>query len=148
MSDYVVIEEWYIHRGLSTRGNRLCGKKNGMDIVTSYIIELNEEFVKTENSVYKLGKKSYVENAYVERCGKFYFIKKNGEAIHKCGDLTRDTYDAELIMIYEEDENYLIGNYIEGYGFTNVRFKKDDCRLATDDELFMCDCGRMEEIRF
>ena len=68
---------------------------------------------------------------------KLMFIKKGGRAISKSGefDLSRDCLDAELICISNEDDQNWIGNYAEGFGFCDIRFAKEDCRDATDEEV-------------
>lgn len=64
------------------------------------------------------------------------FIRKGGKAMSKTGfDLSRDVFDVELICISDEDESNWIGNYAEGFGFFGVRFAKEDCRDASDDEV-------------
>ena len=65
---------------------------------------------------------------------RLMFIKKGGTAIHKMGSVMRNVYDAELICVSNEDENNWIGNYAEGFGLYGVKFKKTDCRDATEDE--------------
>ena len=66
---------------------------------------------------------------------KLMFIKKGGKAIVKMGDISRDYYDVELICVSNEDENNWIGNYAEGLGFFNVKFAKEDCREASEEEV-------------
>lgn len=66
---------------------------------------------------------------------KLMFIKKGGRAIAKMGDLSRDYYDVELICVSNEDKNNWIGNYAEGFGFFGVKFAKEDCREASDEEV-------------
>lgn len=66
---------------------------------------------------------------------KLMFIKKGGKAVSKAGDLSRDYYDVEFICVSNEDENNWIGNYAEGIGFFGIRFAKEDCREATEEEI-------------
>lgn len=68
---------------------------------------------------------------------KLMFIKKGGRTTSKSGefDLSRDYLDAELICVSNEDEHNWIGNYAEGFGFFDIRFAKEDCREATDEEV-------------
>lgn len=68
---------------------------------------------------------------------KYMFIRKGGKAIHKLGDISRDCLNAELICVHSEDENNWIGNYVEGFGFIDVKFAKADCREASDEEVKM-----------
>ena len=70
-----------------------------------------------------------------DKLRKTMFIKRNGKAVHKLGDLSRDLYDAELICISNEDDENWIGNYAEGFGFFDVKFSKKDCRDATEEEV-------------
>ena len=64
---------------------------------------------------------------------KCMFLRRGGEAMHKLGELTRDTYNAELIYVQKEDNDYWYGLFAEGFGFYDVRFKKEDCVDATED---------------
>jgi len=67
---------------------------------------------------------------------KLMFVKKSGKALSKTGDdISRDEYDAELICISNETEADWVGNYAEGIGFFGVKFAKEDCRDATDEEV-------------
>lgn len=79
---------------------------------------------------------------------KYMFIKKGGKAIHQLGDISRDVYDAELIYVHGETDTDWIGSYCEGFGFVNVKFAKEDCRDATDEEIHLCKQGLMETIKF
>jgi len=79
---------------------------------------------------------------------KYMFLKQNGKAYHQLGELTRDLFDAELIYVHSEDDDYWIGHFAEGMGFINVRFLKSDCREATDEEINLCENGKMREIKY
>lgn len=79
---------------------------------------------------------------------KYMFIKKNGIAIHLLGNVSRNVYDAELIYVYNETDDYWIGQYAEGFGLFDVKFYKKDCRLATNYEVKLCEKGLMETIKF
>lgn len=68
---------------------------------------------------------------------KYMFLRKGGKAIHILGDITRNVYNAELILVDGEDESNWIGHFAEGYGFINVKFAKADCKEATDEEIKM-----------
>ena len=65
----------------------------------------------------------------------YFFLRKGGKAIHKLGDISRDYYNAELIIINSEEEDNYIGNFSEGFGFIDVKFKKSDCKKATQEEI-------------
>ena len=79
---------------------------------------------------------------------KYMLIRKGGKAIHMLGDISRDFFDAELIIVHDEDEENYIGHYAEGFGFINVKFRKSDCRLAADEEVELCFKGKMEDVKF
>lgn len=66
---------------------------------------------------------------------RYMFIRKNGKAIHQLGDISRDVLDAELIVVTSEDEKNYIGHYAEGFGFIGVKFAKEDCREAAEEEV-------------
>lgn len=66
---------------------------------------------------------------------EFKFLRNGGEAIHKLGDITRDRLHAELIVVTREDDNYYYGYFTEGFGLIDVRFKRCDCRNASDEEI-------------
>lgn len=53
-------------------------------------------------------------------------------AIHQLGDISSTTPD--LCVVYGEDEDNYIGNWVEGFGFVNVRFPKATTRELSEDE--------------
>lgn len=59
-------------------------------------------------------------------------LKAGSPAIHKLGDIGREVDD--LIRIHSENNEYYIGNFEEGFGFIDVKFKKEDCRPLTKEE--------------
>jgi hypothetical protein len=63
---------------------------------------------------------------------KMMILKGGSSAIHKLGDIGRKEDD--YIRVFEEDKEYYIGNFEEGFGFIDVKFKKEDCRSLTDEE--------------
>lgn len=79
---------------------------------------------------------------------KFMLLKKGGKALHLLGDISRDYYDAELIYVHDETDEYYIGHFAEGFGFINVKFLKTDCRDATEEEIEICKQGKMETLKF
>lgn len=63
-----------------------------------------------------------------------YMILKGGSpAIHKLGDIGRDEDD--LICVKSETLDHFIGNFVEGFGFMDVEFRKSDCRPLTPAEI-------------
>jgi hypothetical protein len=60
---------------------------------------------------------------------KMMILKGGSPALHQLGDISRKEDD--YIRIFEEDEEYYIGNFEEGFGYIDVKFKKEDCRLLT-----------------
>lgn len=79
---------------------------------------------------------------------KDMFLRKGGKAVHQLGDVSRNVLDAELIYVYNEDDENYIGQFAEGYGFFDIKFRKSDCREATVEEVELCEHGRMSEIKF
>jgi len=63
---------------------------------------------------------------------KMMILKGGSSAIHKLGDIGRKEDD--YIRVFEEDKEYYIGNFEEGFGFIEVKFKKEDCRSLTKEE--------------
>lgn len=63
---------------------------------------------------------------------KIMVLKGGSPAIHKLGNIGRP--DDEKIRVFEEDEGHYIGEFEEGFGFINVKFKKSDCRPLTKEE--------------
>ncbi len=63
---------------------------------------------------------------------KIMVLKGGSPAIHKLGDIGRKNDD--YIRVYDETENYYIGNFEEGFGFVDVKFRKEDCRPLTEEE--------------
>lgn len=121
--------------------------EDGESIQTSRVIEYTDEYIKTNSgSIYSLGAPRF-ENEY-KRDYELYLLKKGSDALHKTGNIKRDVYDAELIVVKTEEDGFYIGNFAEGFGFVDVRFRKEDCRKATLEELDMCDNGKMKDIKF
>jgi hypothetical protein len=54
------------------------------------------------------------------------------EAFDKLGNISRDNPD--VCVIFEEDEGNYYGNWVTGFGFTNVRFPKATTRELTAEE--------------
>ena len=68
---------------------------------------------------------------------KYMFLRKGGKAIHQLGDISRDYYNSELIVVEKEEPLNWVGHFAEGYGFIDVKFAKEDCKDATDEEVKM-----------
>ena len=79
---------------------------------------------------------------------QYMLIKKGGRAIHKLGDLSRDELDAELILVHDEDDENYIGRFADGFGFCFIKFRKSDCRVATEEDLKLWSENRLEEVKF
>lgn len=54
-------------------------------------------------------------------------------AIHNLGDISRK--EGDLCLVFEEDGDYYIGNWVTGFGFINVKFPKISTRELTEDEI-------------
>ena len=54
-------------------------------------------------------------------------------AIHKLGDISRN--EPNICVIYNEDDENFIGNWVYGLGFVDVKFPKNTTRELTDDEV-------------
>jgi hypothetical protein len=63
---------------------------------------------------------------------KMMMLKGGSPALHKLGNIGR--IEDEYIRIYKEEYKYYIGNFEEGFGFVDVKFKKEDCRSLTEEE--------------
>lgn len=63
---------------------------------------------------------------------KIMILKGGSSALHKLGDIGREEDD--FVRINSETEEYYIGSFEEGLGFIDVKFKKEDCRLLTEEE--------------
>lgn len=69
----------------------------------------------------------------VERTmNKIMVLKGGSPAIHQLGNIGRK--EDEYIRVYAEDEDDYVGVFEEGFGFIDVRFKKDDCRQINNKE--------------
>lgn len=64
---------------------------------------------------------------------KIMILKGGSPAIHKLGDIGRKEDD--LVRIYKETDTHYIGNFEEGYGFIDVKFRKEDCRSLNKEEI-------------
>lgn len=63
---------------------------------------------------------------------KIMVLKGGSPALHKMGDISREVDD--FIRVNREEGEYYIGNFEEGFGFIDVKFKKEDCRPLTEEE--------------
>ena len=63
-------------------------------------------------------------------------LKGGSSAIHKLGNIGRKEDD--WIDVKSEDGEYYIGNFSEGFGFIDVKFRKSDCRNLTPEEIEEC----------
>lgn len=62
----------------------------------------------------------------------FHMLAK--EAWHSGrGDISRPTFD--ICLIYNESENYYIGEWVSGLKYKNVIFPKSSTRYLTDEEV-------------
>lgn len=61
-------------------------------------------------------------------------------AMHKLGDVSRE--EPDLAVIYGEDGGTLVGEWVTGAGFINVRFPKATTRELTAEERALYD-GRI-----
>ncbi|GAB6989605.1 hypothetical protein [Paenibacillus pini] len=64
---------------------------------------------------------------------KYMVLLGGRPAKHKLGDIGRKEDD--FIRVFREDEEYFIGNFTEGFGFIDVKYKKVDCRNLTVEEV-------------
>lgn len=55
------------------------------------------------------------------------------KAIHKMGDISRDSED--ICYVHKEKDDHYIGNWITGYGFIEVKFPKETTRELTEEEI-------------
>ncbi|SFF22772.1 hypothetical protein SAMN04487969_11944 [Paenibacillus algorifonticola] len=60
-------------------------------------------------------------------------VKGGSPAIHKLGDIRRE--EDELIIVKSETEDHFIGNFVEGFGFMEVKYQKSDCRPLLPSEI-------------
>jgi len=77
-----------------------------------------------------------------ERKARYMMATK---AIHKLGDISRDApedgvYGVEnLCVVYDEDKENYIGNWVTGFGYMEVKFPKSTTRELTEEEKAKCD---------
>ena len=62
--------------------------------------------------------------------GKYMMATK---ANHQMGDISRKTPD--ICVIFDEDKDNYIGNWVTGYGFVGVKFPKSTTRELTPAEI-------------
>jgi len=76
-----------------------------------------------------------VKNINIKGVGcmnRIMVLKGGSPAIHKLGNIGRENDD--YIRVYSETEDYYIGNFEEGFGFVDVKFRKKDCRPLSEEE--------------
>lgn len=133
------LEEW-----LLGNGNRLYGKvfnddrfHEGAEIVTSVVESLDREnnIAKTRNTTYELGKELNLQTKTRSdgKLNRIMILKGGSDAIHQLGNIGRE--NDEHIRVSEETDAHYIGSFEEGFGFINVKFKKEDCRFLTKEEV-------------
>jgi hypothetical protein len=59
-------------------------------------------------------------------------LKGGSPALHKMGDISRKVDD--FIRVHSKTNEYYVGSFQEGFGFIDVKFKKEDCRPLTEEE--------------
>lgn len=66
---------------------------------------------------------------------KLMVLRETAHAFHKLGDIGRPESDRiEFIRITAEKADFLIGMFVEGYGFFNVHFPRAACAEPTKEE--------------
>ena len=60
-------------------------------------------------------------------------LKGGSPALHMLGDISRQ--DDNFIRVNREYDGCFYGCFEEGYGFIDVRFRKEDCRTLTKEEI-------------
>lgn len=63
--------------------------------------------------------------------GKSHYMMAT-RAIHSHGDISRD--EPDLCVVYDEDKEHYIGNWVTGFGFIDVKFPKETTRELTETE--------------
>ena len=62
-------------------------------------------------------------------------LRDTSHAFHKLGDIGRPDSDRiEFIQVYAEKPDFLVGRFIEGYGFFDVHFPRAACAKPTKKE--------------
>lgn len=153
-NDMPKLENWYFITGVNKNNKKVYGEvyghtsfEDGDFITTSLLVEVNDKYVKTKSgTIYELGKK--LELSYTEKETRYMILRRGADAIHQLGNIKREVFDAELIIIDEEFDDYYVGRFAEGFGYLGIKFKKEDCRALSEHEADLCDRGRMYDIKF
>ncbi len=62
-------------------------------------------------------------------------LRDTSHAFHKLGDIGRpESSRVEFIMVGSVKSDFLVGNFVEGYGFFGVHFPREACSAPTDAE--------------
>lgn len=62
-------------------------------------------------------------------------LRDTSHAFHKLGDIGRPESDRiEFIMVESEKSDFLVGSFVEGFGFIKVHFPREACSAPTDGE--------------
>ena len=59
-------------------------------------------------------------------------LKAGCDAIHTLGNLKRE--EDSHVFVVEDDESHFKGNFLDGYGFIDIKFNKEDVRELSDSE--------------
>lgn len=63
---------------------------------------------------------------------KVMILKANCDAMHKLGNLKRE--EDSHVFVIEDDESHYKGQFLEGFGYIDIIFKKEDIREMSDLE--------------
>ena len=61
-------------------------------------------------------------------------ILEGPHAFHQLGDIGRPGFGSQKIVVEAYKPPWLVGNFLEGFGFMSVHFPKVECREMTDKE--------------
>lgn len=61
-------------------------------------------------------------------------ILEGSHAFHQLGDIGRPGFGSQKIVVDAYKPPWMVGNFLEGFGFMNVHFPKDECREMTTEE--------------
>ena len=64
---------------------------------------------------------------------KTMILKGGSPAQHKLGPIGREKDN--FIVVYGETDDFYIGEFVTGYGFFDVKFRKVDCRDLTQEDI-------------
>lgn len=92
--------------------------------------KLFQKLLKGETSLTIVSSCDHLDSNYPESFEHIYLYAT--EAYHKMGDISRK--EGDIAIVSQKDENFYCGNWVEGFGFINVKFPINTSKIISKEE--------------